>query len=92
MRSSFGRVFIVAMILLLVILFLIGISFQFLVRDVISKRSQAELKDDCTTMCELFSAYYSDGNISTQDFFVNLSLATQKGHRNRGSDDLCCRR
>ena len=86
MRSSFSRVFIVSMLLLLVILLLVGVSFQFLVRDMIVKRTMSELKEDCAAICQLSAAYYGEGEISTQDFFVNLSIAT----RVSGSDAVLC--
>ncbi len=77
MRSSFGRFFVMAIILLLVVLLLMGASFQILIQNLMTRQLQADLKSDCATICQLASAYYGEGTISNQDFFVNLSVATR---------------
>ncbi len=77
MKSSFGRFFVMAIILLLVILLLVGASFQILIRNVMTKQLQADLRSDCAAICQLASAYYGEGSVSHQDFFVNLSVATR---------------
>ena len=86
MRSSFSRVFVMAMILLLVILLLVGASFQIVVRNLMVKRIETDLKEDCAAICQLASAYYADGSMPTRDFFANLTVAT----RVSGADAVIC--
>ena len=77
MKSSFGRFFVVAIILLLVVLLLVGAAFQTLLRHLMINQVQVDLQADCAAVCQLASAYYGEGSISNQDFFVNMAVATR---------------
>ena len=88
MKTTFSRTFIPAALILLAALLLVGASFQMLVRNMMTKQSMDNLKDDCATISELASAYYTDSSLTTQDFFVNLSIAT----RVSGADAVICDR
>ena len=76
MRSSFSRVFFPAAIILLAALLLVGASVQMLMRSTVTKQSMERLKNEAATISSLAAAYYSEGSMSAQDFFVNLSVAT----------------
>ena len=86
MKSTFSRTFFPAAIILLAALLLVGASLQVLVRNLLTHQSQTALKNDCATISGLATAYYSDGSVSRQDFFVNLSIAT----RVSGADAVIC--
>ena len=86
MKTTFGRAFFPAAIILLAALLLVGASFQVLVRNLLVRQTQNSLKDDCTTISALAAAYYTEGTVSRQDFFVTLSVAT----RVSGADAVIC--
>ena len=65
------------MLLLLAALFLVGTSFQILVRNFLNRQALDELENDGTAIAALASAYYTEASITGKDFFVNLSVATQ---------------
>ena len=77
MRTTFSRTFFPAALLLLTALLLVGTSFQFLVKDYLVKASYSDLENDGATIAALASAYYTEGSLSTKEFFVNLSVASQ---------------
>ena len=77
MKTSFSHIFFPAAIILMAALLLVGASFQMLVRNLMTRQIEDGLKDDCTTIASLAAAYYADGSLSTQDFFVNLSIVTR---------------
>ncbi len=77
MKTTFSRTFFPAAIILMAALLLVGASFQILVRNLMTRQIQDKLKDDCSTITSLASAYYAEGALSTQDFFVTLSIATR---------------
>ncbi len=86
MKTTFGRAFFPAAIILLAALLLVGASFQVLVRNLLIRQVQTGLKEDCAAITNLAAAYYTEGTVSRQDFFVNLSVAT----RVSGSDAVIC--
>ena len=86
MRTSFSRTFFPAAIILLAALLLVGASFQVLVRNMMTQQSMDSLKEDCAAISELATAYYTEGSLTAEDFFVNLSIAT----RVSGSDAVIC--
>ncbi len=86
MKTTFSRTFFPAAMVLMAALLLVGASFQLLVRNLLTMQVEQKLKEDCTTITSLAAAYYTEGALSTQDFFVNLSLAT----RISGADAVIC--
>ena len=88
MKSTFSRIFIIAAVVVLAALVVVGAFFQFLVRGLITRQTEKELIDDCTTVAGLASVYYGEGALSTRDFFVELSVATQVS----GADAVICDR
>ena len=86
MKTAFSRTFFAAAIVLLAALVLVGASFQLLVRNIYTAQTRNDLKEDCATVADLAGAYYTQGSMSTQAFFVNLSLATKVS----GADAVIC--
>jgi len=86
MKTTFSRTFFLAAVVLLAALLLVGASFQVLVRNLMTRQTEKALQDDCATIAGLASAYYGEGSLSTKDFFVNLSIATQVS----GADAVIC--
>ncbi len=86
MKTTFSRAFFPAAIVLLAALLLVGASLQVLVRNLLTKQTESNLKTDCATIADLAAAYYTQGVVSRQDFFVNLSVAT----RVSGADAVIC--
>ena len=77
MKSTFSRTFFPAAVVLMAALLLVGASFQLLVRNLMTRQIENKLKDDCATIASLAAGYYANGAVSTQEFFVNLSIATR---------------
>ena len=86
MKTTFSRTFFPAAIILLAALLLVGASFQVLVRNLLVRQVQTGLQEDCAAIANLAAAYYTEGTVSRQDFFVNLSVAT----RVSGADAVIC--
>ena len=86
MKTTFSRTFFHAAIILLAALLLVGATFQVLVRNLLTRQTESSLKDDCTTVVSLATAYYTEKKVSRQEFFVNLSIAT----RVSGADAVIC--
>jgi len=86
MKTTFSRTFTMAAVVLLAALLLVGAAFQLVVRNLMTRQTETALRDDCSTVASLASAYYTEGSLSTRDFFVNLSIATQVS----GADAVIC--
>ena len=86
MKTTFSRTFFPAVIVFVAALMLLGTSFQVLVRDYLNERAVEELENDATIISSLATAYYAEGAVSSQNFLVNLSLASQVS----GSDAVIC--
>ncbi len=86
MKSSFSRSFFSAAIILLTALLVIGSSFQLLIRSLLQNQTLDDLQQDGNSIAMLASAYYGDKSAPSQDFRVNLSVASQIS----GSDAVIC--
>ena len=86
MKTTFSRTFFTAAIVLMAALLLVGTSFQVLVRNLMTRQVENQLKEDCATVTNLAAAYYTKNALTTEDFFVNLSIAT----RVSGTDAVIC--
>ena len=95
MRSTFSRIFFPTVLLLLSALFLVGASFQVLVRNFLNRQALDGLENDGQAIASLASAYYTEASLTGKDFFVNLSIASQVSDAdavlfdNRGNLLLC---
>ena len=86
MRSTFGRTFFSAAMVLLMAMLLIGTSFQALVREYLTDQAMESLKNDGNAISALASAYYTEGSLNQEDFLVNLSFVSQVSQ----SDAVIC--
>ncbi len=86
MKTTFSRTFFPAVIVFLVALLLLGTSFQILVRDYLNDHAIEGLENDATIIGALASAYYVEDAVSSQNFLVNLSVASQVS----GADAVIC--
>ena len=77
MRSNFSRVFFPAVIILLIALLSVGASFRALVQDYMEEQTISGLRSDAKTISQLASIYYTDNNLTTDEFLFNLSVASQ---------------
>ena len=77
MRSTFSRIFFPTVLLLLTALFLVGTSFQLLVRNFLNRQALDNLENDGQAIASLASAYYTESSLTGKDFFINLSVATR---------------
>ena len=82
MKSTFSRAFFPVAITLLTALLLVGMSFRALVVGYLQDSTLDRLKNDAQTISELASAYYTDETLSSRDFLVNLSVASQVSRAN----------
>ncbi len=77
MRSTFSRIFFPTVLLLIAALFLVGTSFQILVRNYLNRQALDNLENDGKAIASLASAYYTEASITGKDFFINLSVAAR---------------
>ena len=86
MKTTFSRIFFPAAMILLATLMVVGAAFQLLVKNFLTRESLEDLQADGEVVAQLASAYFTDNTISPQDFYVNLSIATQVS----GADAVIC--
>ena len=77
MKSSYGRNFITAAMILLLALTVLGASFQMLVRNYLTGNAISGLQSDAAAIAKLAAAYSIEGSLSSRDFLVNLDVASQ---------------
>ena len=81
MKSTFSRIFVTIAALLLVALLLIGVAFQFLVKDFLVDSTVDELRNDGMVIAQLVRSVYDDGFVTGRDFNVALGVASSvSGH------------
>ena len=86
MKSTFSRTFATLAVILLLALLLVGIFFQYLVRDYLTDTNVEGLKKDGEVIVELVQAIRAEDPISRRDFSVALSIATSVS----GADAVIC--
>ena len=74
MKTTFSRTLFSLAVILLAALMIIGISFQFFVRNYMEKSALESLKTDATALSEVASAYYQKDSLAGKDFLINLSV------------------
>ena len=77
MKTTFSRTVFAFIVILLVALFLVSLSFHVVITNYLNDRTLDSLKNHCSTIAELASAYYGDNAISGKDFLVHLSVASK---------------
>ncbi len=82
MKTTFSRSFFTYAVILLAALLLVGLSFQFLVKDYLEDKAVESLKSNCSTLAQVATAYYTDNALDRRDFLVNLSVAARISQAN----------
>ncbi|MBQ6889427.1 MAG: HAMP domain-containing histidine kinase [Oscillospiraceae bacterium] len=78
MRTTFGRTFLPAAMVLLAALLIVGIALKLLVSSYMKEQAVSSLEKDGQAICELASAYYSsETSASRHDFMLNLTLVSR---------------
>ena len=76
MKSTFSRTFCVVAVVLLVAMLLIGVSFQYLVRDYLTDRTVDDLEDTARTIGSLVEASLTERDFTGRDFQLALTVAS----------------
>jgi len=77
MKTSFSRNFATAATILLLALTVLGASFQMLVKEFLTETTVAGLRNDAKIIANLASAYSMEGSLASQNFLLNLDVASQ---------------
>ena len=77
MKSTHSRIFASAALILLAALLAIGVSFQILVRNYLTKHTIQDLRDDAQQLSSLATAYECQNALLSDSFMVNLSAISQ---------------
>ena len=77
MKTSFGRIFTTAAVLLLISILTVGMTLRALVKDYLTDTTVQTLHNDARIIAELASAYYSGGSMSDMQFLTNLDIASR---------------
>ena len=77
MKSSFGRVFYAAALILLLALTMLGVSFQQLVKNYLTESTFSRLDQDAEVLSHLASSYAAGEDTSSQDFLLSLDVASR---------------
>ena len=77
MKSSFGRVFYAAALILLLALTMLGVSFQQLVKNYLTESTFSRLDQDAEVLSHLASSYAAVEDTSSQDFLLSLDVASR---------------
>ena len=86
MRTTFSRLFLTTLSLLLVGLLLVGASFRLLVENYMEESAVEGLRSDAQVISGLASVYISDDSLGTMEFLMNLDVASQVS----GADAVIC--
>ena len=86
MKTASGRIFLTVTLILLVSLLSVGLLLRSLIRDYLTDHTFDRLEHDAHVVSELASAYYTEGNLTTMDFLINLDIASQVAQ----SDAVIC--
>ena len=86
MKTTFGRNFSAAVIILLLALVVISTSVQALTRNYMTDSAVDNLQKNASTLAKLAAAYYADDSLSNRQFMVNLDIASEV----TGADAVLC--
>lgn len=86
MKSTFGRLFATLVPILIIAMVLIGVSFQWLFNRYLTEQTVSSLQNDSRVIADLVKACHFDKTISTQDFFIALTVADYVS----GADAVIC--
>ncbi len=77
MKSAFGRSFFKTLAILVVTLTVLGVAILALVRSYLREQAFSNLKSDAQVISTLAASYCVDGSLSSQEFILNLNVASQ---------------
>ena len=77
MKTTFSRAFFPAALVLLSALLLVGAFLRASVNAYLTNQTVTSLESDASAISSLATAYYSEGSLSSREFFVNLSVAAE---------------
>ena len=86
MKTTFSRTLVALAVILLTALLIIGVVFQFLIKNYMETRAMESLKKDCKALSKVASAYHYEDSLTNKDFLINLSLIS----RLSDSDAVIC--
>ena len=75
MKTSFGRIFYTAALILLLALTMLGASFQQLVKNYLTETTFSRLDKNAQVISHLAASYAAGEDTSSQDFLLNLDVA-----------------
>ena len=77
MKSTFSRTFSAAATILVLTLLVLGTAFQTLVKGYLEESAISDLRSDARVIARLAAAYSMDDSLSSQEFLLNLDVASQ---------------
>ena len=86
MKSTFSRLFIAISLVLLAAMVLVSGSFQWLASRHLTEQTVTSLQNDAKVIASLYQASYGDKSISSQDFYMALTVAVSVS----GADAVIC--
>ena len=86
MKSTFSRTFSTIVITLIAAFLAIGISFQLLMKDYLTKQVLADLRTNGQVIAQLVQSAYNSGPITGRDFNIAISVAASVS----GADTVLC--
>ena len=86
MKTTFSRNFSTAASILLLTLFVLGASFQMLVKEYLTETTVSGLRKDGEIVANLAASYSIDAQLSSREFLLNLDVASQVSD----SDTIIC--
>ena len=86
MKTSFSRSFSTIASILLLSLFVLGASFQMLVKEYLTETTVSGLQQDAQVIADLAASYSIDNKLSSRDFLLNLDVVA----RVSDSDAVIC--
>ena len=86
MKTASGRIFLTVTLILLVSLLSVGLLLRSLIQDYLTDHTFDQLEHDAHVVADLAAAYYTEGNLTTMDYLINLDVASQVSQ----SDAVIC--
>ncbi len=77
MKTTFGRNFTTAALILLLALVILGASFQIQVKQFLEETTISGLETDAGVIANLAESYSMDGSLSSREFLLNLDVISQ---------------
>ena len=87
MKTTFSRLFGTTVVILMAALILLGMIFQFLVKDYLTTNATDELTNDARIISAMAAAYNSDSSLYNPNFLMNLDISA----RISGAEAVICR-